>query len=627
MAFAVVAMNTAAAATDTFLPPEQAFAATALARPDGAVDLQWQVAPGYHLYREKIAVDTVDAGVRLGTWVAPKGKQVHDDNLQRDVEVLEGRVAMRVPVLQTAPVWQLSVTSQGCADAGLCYPPQTQRWRLQAPDAAGSAWRISLVPEPDDLPPPPPYRRPATATSTSTPTASQAPADNAGPGGAAARIDGALRGGHLPTVAGLFLLAGLLLSFTPCVLPMVPILSSIIVGQGGTPSRRRGLAMSMAYALGMALVYTALGVAAGLMGEGLAAYLQNPWVLGAFGLLLAGLSLSMFGFYELQLPASWQSGLMGASNRLPGGQWAGVFVMGGLSALMVGPCVAAPLAGALLYIGQTRDVLLGSVALFSLAMGMSVPLLLVGLSAGALLPRAGAWMTGVKHAFGMLLLAVAWWMVSPVLPPPVVVVGWAALALGGATALGTFESLPRPVAAPRLLGKLAGVMLALLGGAQLFGVLSGGRDPWQPLSHLVAAHSAANAATANGALEARVLPAGGHPRFERVASLAELEQRMRQAGKPVLLDVSADWCTACEEMQRFTFSEPEVQRRMARFELLQADVTAHSEADRALLRRLGLFGPPGIAFFDGAGQELRQHQVVGFVNAADFSAHLDRVLR
>ncbi|HMZ00074.1 MAG TPA: protein-disulfide reductase DsbD, partial [Burkholderiaceae bacterium] len=443
-------------------------------------------------------------------------------------------------------------------------------------------------------------------------SAAKAPAPTAAPGG----VDAALRSGSLWTVVGVFFVAGLLLSFTPCVLPMLPILSSIIVGQGGSVSRLKGFSMSLAYSLGMALVYTALGVAAGLAGEGLAAALQNPWVLGAFGLLLVTLALSMFGFYELQVPSALQSRLTETSGKLKGGSAVGVFLMGGLSALIVGPCVAAPLAGALVYISQTRDVLLGGSALFALACGMSVPLLLLGLSAGSLLPRAGMWMEGVKRFFGVLLIAVALWMVSPVLPAWVAMALWAALALGYAAHLRAFDGLPDNAPGSRRVIKAVGLLLALLGAAQIVGLLSGGRDPWQPLAHLrvVAGAGAAGAA----------VPAQAHGlSFRRVKNLAELDAAVRSAGKPAMLDFYADWCVACKEFEQFTFSDPAVQARLANVLLLQVDVTANNADDKALLKRFGLFGPPGILFFDASGQEQAERRVIGFQNVPQFLASLD----
>lgn len=377
-----------------FLEPDQAFRLSARVADDRTIALRFEVAPGYYLYRERFDIHGPGPQVVLSPPAFPAGQVKFDETFQKDVEVYHE--TLEVPVgIQSAPgPFALSVTHQGCADKGLCYPPQVHTLRVRYEGGALRGVEVTAAADGAD----------AVASPAEAPT------------GVFDRFGQVLRSGNLWAVAGVFALAGVLLSFTPCVLPMVPILSSIVLGQGGAGSRRRGLALSAAYALGMALVYTGMGVAAGLAGEGLAAALQTPMVLGAFALLLVALSLSMFGVYELQMPSSWQTRLSEASGRFEGGRYGGVFVMGGVSALIVGPCVAAPLAGALVYISQTRDVVLGGVALFAMACGMSVPLMLVGLSAGALLPKAGAWMEWVKRGFGVMLLAVAAWMVWPVLP-------------------------------------------------------------------------------------------------------------------------------------------------------------------------------------------------------------------
>jgi thioredoxin:protein disulfide reductase len=608
----------ACAAEADFLPPEQAFALQVRRVDAHTLELRWTIAPGYHLYRERLSVDPQGAGLALGELTLPPGLPEFDANFGHEMVVYRNSLALQVPLRGVPAAAQLEVNSQGCADQGLCYPPQVQTVDLHG-DAAGLV-QVSLRDTPATAGDAAVPAAPAAKMAASLQTVAGAPST-----GGSVAVDQALHSGHLLSVAGVFLLAGLLLAFTPCVLPMVPILSSIIVGQGGTPSRARGLAMSLAYALGMALVYTLMGVAAGLMGEGLAAYLQNAWVLSAFALLLVGLSLSMFGFYELQMPAALQSRLMGASNRLPGGQLVGVLAMGGLSALIVGPCVAAPLAGALVYIGQTRDVLLGGVALFSLAMGMSVPLLLVGVSAGTLLPRAGGWMETVKHCFGVLLLAVALWMVSPVLPVWASMLGWALLALGSAVALHAFDRLPDGAGGLRRLGKSLGVVLALVGGAQMLGVLSGGRDVLQPLAHLATARQAGAAGLGGIGVAAAAEPAATV--FQPVRSAAELDQVLAQAGRPVMLDFYADWCTSCLEMEHQTFRQPEVRAQLARLQPLRVDVTANTAQDRALLKRFGLFGPPGIVFFDARGQELSDARVIGYQDAQDFGRQLQRVLQ
>ena len=569
-------------AADDFLDPAQAFRTSVRVQDAHTIELRFDVAPGYHLYRERIIVTPPASGATLGDPVLPHGEPEFDEAVGKTVETLRGAAVVQLPLRSASGDFSVALSYQGCADKGLCYPPQNAGIAARVKD--GALVQVAWVP--DSVP---------VAATTEPPNG---------------RVESALRSGSLLTVAGVFLVAGLLLSFTPCVLPMVPILSSIIVGSGGPVSRTRGFGLALAYSLGMALVYTALGVAAGLAGEGLVAALQNAWVLGAFALLLALLSLSMFGVYELQMPSAVQGRLNAGAGRLRGGQHVGVFAMGGLSALIVGPCVAAPLAGALVFISQSRDVLIGGLALFSLAAGMSVPLLLVGVSAGSLLPRTGAWMEGVKHLFGVLLLAVALWIVSPVLPAAVVmgVVG-AGLLVG---AVWLFEQRAAPPSGGQRLVRGVALVLGLVGVAQVAGALSGGGDLLQPLAGFTA-----------GGTRASTLAAAEGPSFRRVRSVAELDAMLNTAGgRPVMLDFYADWCVACKEMEHLTFKQPPVQSRLAHALLLQADVTANSDEDKALLKRFELFGPPGIVFFDGAGRERAGTRVVGFQAPQEFGAAL-----
>jgi thiol:disulfide interchange protein DsbD len=450
----------------------------------------------------------------------------------------------------------------------------------------------------------------APATTAATPNVGTVPSVSRAsspesPGPAADLNTLALRSGSLLRVVGLFLLGGLLLSFTPCVLPMLPILSSIIVGQGESVSRRKGFTLALAYSLGMALVYTAAGVIAGLLGSGFAAALQNPWVLGTFALLLSGLALSMFGVWEFQMPGFVQDRINNASNRLGGGRHVAVFAMGGLSALLVGPCVAAPLAGALVYISQTRDLVLGGTALFALATGMSVPLLLLGLSAGTLLPRAGRWMEHVKTFFGVMLLGVSLWLVSPVLPIQVVMLIAGAAVLVFLFWFGAFDASR----APALRG--VGVVLALWAVSQLGGALSGGDSFLQPLRHLAR----------NGSETAAVAETDA-PVFRRITRVEELDAALKDTTRPVVLDMAADWCVSCKEMEHQTFSAQAVRQRLERATLLQADVTADSAQAKALLKRFGLFGPPAVIFFDASGKEL-PGRTIGFEPPDVFARRLD----
>ena len=595
----VFAATHAARAADEFLDPNVAFKLTARAADERTVEVTFTAAPGYYLYREQFKF--VANGALLGTPDIPKGKVKFDETFQKNVETHRDVVRITVPVMQAEPKFQLLVSNQGCADQGLCYPPQQRGLivSLAAYGGDGTA-RLMTATEAAALDPSAP---PAAATSAAA--ESNASTDGSG-------MDAALRSGKFWSVVGVFFIAGVLLSLTPCVLPMLPILSSIIVGQGAQVSRGRGFSLALSYSLGMAMVYTALGVAAGLAGEGLAATLQNPWVLTLFAAGLVALSLSMFGAYELQLPSALTGRLTQASQRLQAGRFASVFAMGGVSALIVSPCVAAPLAGALVYLSQTRDVWLGGTALFCLAAGMSIPLLLVGASAGALLPRAGGWMTEVKRLFGLLLLGVALWTVQSVLPAGLVLALWGALMICAAVMLVSHHQHRghRGELSKSLWRRSVAAVLAVCGLLQLAGAASGGTDPLQPLSHLAARGGAA--------------AAHAGPVFNAVRSVAELDDALRTSGRPVMLDFYADWCVSCKEMERFTFVDPAVQKKLARALLLKADVTANNPQDRELLKRFQLFGPPGTIFFDAQGREIADTRVIGYQNSQRFLQTLSR---
>lgn len=575
-AILMLLMASPAHADDDYLDPEAAFKFSAKMIDARTIEVNYAIADGYYMYRERFAFKA--DGATLGEPVIPPGKIKFDETFQKDVETYRKSVSIKLPV-EANGGFTLTATSQGCADKGLCYAPMDSQVKL----SPGGGLLAAITGAQQGV-------NPAMEGTSGTPTNASPAADFAN--SEMGRIEASLKSGKLLAIVPLFLLLGLGLSFTPCVLPMVPILSFIIVGEGAKASRARGFTLSATYSLGMALVYTALGIAAGLIGEGLSAALQNPWVLTVFALLMAVFSLSMFGVFHLQLPASMQTRLSKLSEKQSAGKLAGVFAMGAISALIVGPCVAAPLAGALIYISQTRDVVVGGSALFAMAAGMSVPLLLVGVSAGSLLPRAGAWMEEVKRFFGVLMLALALWIVSPVIPAGLQMLGWAALGVG----YGIYLLRAREGWMPKALG----LLFALFGLAQLTGVATGGRDALAPLAHLT------------GSAEDRV-------EFVRVKSSAELDAAIADAkGKTVMLDFYADWCVSCKEMEKLTFTDPRIRSQFAHMVLLQADVTANNADDKALLKRFKLFGPPGIIFFDKEGREIQGGRVIGYQDADKF---------
>jgi thiol:disulfide interchange protein DsbD len=556
---------------DDLLEPEKAFRFSARVLDPSTVELRYAIADGYYLYRERFKFAA--EGARIGAPQLPRGLK-HKDEFFGEMEIYRKEVRILLPVEGAGRV-ALIVTSQGCADLGVCYVPMESRTTLQLASTQGPAMSAA---------PPEPAAEPRFSLFASDMDIAR------------------LFEGSVLVVLGSFFVLGLLLTFTPCVLPMVPILSGIIAGEGASLSKPRAAALSGAYVLGMAATYAAAGVAAASSGVLIASALQNVWVLGGFALVFVVLALSMFGFYELRLPGFLQQRLHGAHQQLRGGRVLSVAAMGALSAIIVSPCVAAPLAGALLYISQTRDVLLGGAALLVMALGMGVPLMAVGVFEGAVLPKAGAWMEGVRKFFGVLLLAVALWIVTPLLSDAALMLAWAAILIGSGIFLRALDALPHGASGWWRLWKAAGVMLLLVGVALLAGMLAGNRDPLRPLAGIVGPAAAPSAP----------LP------WVRVASSSELDQRLRSPGKPVMLDFYADWCVSCKEMEKFTFSDPQVRAVLDGMLLLQADVTAGSPEDRALLKRFSLFGPPGIVFFDAEGREISGLRVIGYQNAGRF---------
>ena len=595
--FLLVAIaSLARAAEPQLLEPEQAFRFSArIAAPD-ALEVRYEIAPGYYMYRDKFQFSVTPADLKLGTPQLPAGKK-KTDKFFGEVEVYRDEVRIRLPLdapTTAAETFTLAVVSQGCADVGVCYVPQEQRIELKPVAFSASSGT--------------PFLGASGSKDPASPFVASGPSALQGDDVAVARL---FRGGFWLLV-GSFFGFGLLLSLTPCVLPMVPVLSGIIAGHGGRLTKTHGFLLSAAYVFGMAMTYAAAGVAAGLSGALLSAALQNPWVLGAFATVFVVLALAMFGFYELQVPVALQTRLAQTTNRLHGGHFLGVFTMGVLSALILGPCMAAPLAGALLYISQSRDVVLGGSALFAMALGMGVPLLAVGASAGALLPKAGPWMESVKRFFGVLLLGVAIYIVSPLVPASVQMLAWSALLIITAIHLHALDPLPHGARGFQRVSKGVGVIALVAGVAYLVGALAGGRDVLRPLSALRLGETAATASS---------------PGFRRVGDLVALDAAIARAnGTPVMLDFYADWCVTCKEMERYTFADPGVRERLDRIATLQADVTAGSAADGALLRRFRLFGPPGIIFFDRSGREISGLRVIGFQSADRFAAVLDQVL-
>ncbi|KVT42366.1 protein-disulfide reductase DsbD [Burkholderia multivorans] len=576
-----------ARAADDFLDPAVAFKFSASEAP-GQVDVHFKVADGYYLYRERFAFAVKSGQATLGEPQLPAGHVKFDQTFGKNVETYRGDVVIHVPVKQATGPFELAVTSQGCADEGICYPPAEHVVKI---DGAALG------------------------------TASNAAGNTAAQGSWFDKVTSAdfaqslLEGQGFFTIVALYFVAGVVLSLLPCSYPMIPIVSAIIIGQGTRATHARGFALSLTYVVGMALVYTVLGIAAALIGQSLGAWLQNPWVLGAFAVLLTAFAVSLISGKDIALPQRWQNGAAEASGARQGGHFAAVAAMGALSALVVGACMTAPLFAVLAFIAHTGNAWLGGAALFAMGMGLGVPLLVVGVGAGTLLPRAGAWMDGVKVFFGIVLLAAALWIVWPVLGGGSKMMLAALWLLVAAAALGLFTPNAGAASIWRRLARGLGAALAIWAATLLVGLAAGSTDPVKPLAVL-----ASRAAAPGG--DAAAAAAYEGPAFAAVRSSGELDTLLKTSAQPVMLDFYADWCVSCKEMEHLTFTDARVQARLAQLHLVRADVTANNADDQALLKRFGLFGPPGIIFFDRNGKEIAR--VVGYQAAETFLRSLDR---
>jgi thiol:disulfide interchange protein DsbD len=584
------------------LPPEEAFKAHAALSNAQTVAVNYGLTDGTYLYRDKLSFAVKSpADMTIVQKGLPQADVKEDPNFGR-TEVYHHDFAATLGLsraLKGDEALVLEATYQGCNEkAGICYPPITAPFTL----AAATAGAGSATPAPGASPQPL-ADKPAASAAAATPTTST-PITASAPESDTSKIEKVLKGGSFWAVLATFFGFGLLLALTPCVFPMIPILSGIIAGQKKTPTKTNGFLLALAYVLGMAITYALAGVAAALSGTLISNALQNPWALGVGALVFVALALSMFGFFELQLPSAIQSKFSDASNKMQGGSFVGVFVMGALSAVIVGPCVAPPLAAALAFIAQTGNTVLGGAALFVLALGMGVPLLLIGLSAGALLPKAGGWMNAVKYFFGVMMLAIAIYLISPIIPAWVNMLLWAVLLVASAVYLNALETLPHNASGWKRLWKAFGVVLLAGGLALVLGMLGGSRDVLQPFA--VYQGGTLKTVSGNTAVEAAGV------KFERVKSVAELDAKIAaSAGREIMLDFYADWCVSCKEMERYSFNDPKVQARLKDVVLLQADVTATSDDSKALLKRFGLFGPPGMIFWNAQGVQ-SGYKVVGY---------------
>jgi thiol:disulfide interchange protein DsbD len=575
-----------------FVPVDEAFKPILIPVDGNTVEVTFQITPGYYLYKDKISVKAVSENVQLGKLELPKGK-IKFDEFFGESEVYFEDVFATLPLARATPEamdLELEVNFQGCAEGGLCYPPTTRLVSTLLP-AATAVTGLAALPD------------------RNVPVSEQ---------GKLAQV---ITGSSIWVTIGVFFVAGLGLAFTPCVLPMVPILSGIIAGEGDNVSPSRGFTLAFSYVMGMALVYTGAGVVAAAAGLQLQATFNQPWVLILFSALFVFLSFGMFGAFELQMPSSIQSRLSGVSGNQKSGTMIGAFVMGALSALVVTACVAPALIAALTVMAQTGDMLRGGTALFAMSLGMGAPLLAVGAAQGKLLPKAGGWMVAVKGAFGFLFLALAVWMLSRILPGGVTLALWAALVFMAGVFMGGLTTLSSDSSIAQKLGKGFGVLAILYGLLLFLGSLTGGSNPLKPL---------ATVSFGGGVMVAE----DKHLEFQRIKTVDDLDREIAAAsaaGKTAMLDFYADWCVSCIEMEEYTFTDAGVQDALSNTVTLQADVTANDELDQELLQRFGvfgpptiIFGPPTIIFFGTDGQQRHGYEVVGYMKAKDFTEHVQQ---
>ena len=575
--------------TTEFPPVDEVFFPEVFPIDGNAVEVGIRVVPGFYLYKDKIAVRSLSDRAKAGRLDLPKGKMKVDEYFGEMEVYLEDMLAPLAIARATpgAMDLELELKYQGCAEGGLCYMPQTRVLTVSLPEASAVS----------DL--------------------SKLPSNNA-PVSEQARLAGIITGSSIWVAAGLFFLAGLGLAFTPCVLPMVPILSGIIAGEGDNVTPMRGFTLALSYVMGMALVYTGAGIAAAAAGMQLQATFNQPWILILFSGLFVILALGMFGAYDLQMPSSIQGKLAGVSGEQKRGTMIGAFVMGALSSLIVTACVAPALIAALTVMAQTGDMLRSGSALFAMSLGMGAPLLLVGAAQGKLLPKAGPWMVAVKNAFGFMMLALAIWMLSRILPGTVTMLLWAVLVFMAGVFMGGLTTLSSESAVAQKLGKGFGFLAIIYGVILLLGSLTGGSNPMQPLASVKLGGGGTSLVQ-----EQHALP------FKRVKTVDDLDRELAAAavaGKTAFLDFYADWCVSCKEMEAYTFTDDAVQAALSNTVWLQADVTDNDAADQALLGRFGVFGPPTIIFFGADGQQRHGYEVVGYMEAGDFVEHLQQAL-
>lgn len=621
------------------LSPDLAFVPSILKAADGVIELRWFIEPGYYLYRDKINFTLVDAdSAEVASFDIDRGV-MQNDAYFGNVEILREVAGAKIELAQAQNLRNatLNIHSQGCADIGVCFPPETTSLPVIFTNTASgvigavanvdtgvgssgsSGGGMSVITNTDLSEPNTNISATTTVSNVGVSNVSVSNSETALPVSEQDKLTQLLEAGNLGFIALAFYGAGLLLAFTACMYPMIPILSSLIAGQGTNLSTTKAFSLSAVYVLSMASVFAVVGILVGLSGFNIQPLFQNPWVLSAFAALFVLLALSMFGLFQLQMPSAIQTKVSEMSNKQSGGTWSGVALMGMLSALIVGPCVTPPLVAALAYIAKTGDAAIGGTALFAIGLGMGTPLLLIGTSLGRFLPKAGGWMDTTQRIFGIILLIVAIYMLSRFLPGNVIMLMFAVLAIFTGVYFGATDRLDSTSRGIQRFGKSAGLVSLVYGFVLLVGALAGGTSMLSPLQTL------AGGSGGNGSSNA----ATEHLTFQRVRNEAELDSVLANAkaqNRPVLFDFYADWCISCKEMEAFTFTDPRVQAQLSDAVLIQADVTKNNADDKALLKRFSLFGPPAIMLYDRSGTELTAGRVVGFMKADKFNDHLQAYL-
>jgi thiol:disulfide interchange protein DsbD len=591
-----------------FPPPDEVFFPELLAIDGNTLELGFRIIPDFYLYRNRISIRALGDDALVERLVLPDG-ELHTDEFFGEQQVYYDEAIGRVFIARAsagAADIQFELNYQGCADAGLCYVPQTDVITVSMPAAGALSDIAALTANAEAVADPFDAEAPAGGASISRKTA---------PVSEQSRLAQIITGSSIWVTAGVFFLAGLGLALTPCVLPMIPILSGIIAGEGDSVTPMRGFTLALSYVLGMALVYTAAGVAAAAAGLQLQAAFNQPWVLILIAGLFIVLSLAMFGVFDLQMPSSVQSKIAGVSGNQKSGTMVGAFVMGALSALVVTACVAPALIAALTVIAQTNELLRGGLALFAMSMGMGAPLLAVGAAQGKFLPKSGPWMIAVKGAFGFMMLGLAIWMLGRILPGSVTMGLWATLIFIGGVFMGGLTTLNSDSGVAQKLGKGFGLLGILYGLILFLGALSGGTNPLKPLASL-----------SFGGVGGVSVAKEEHLEFVRIKTVDDLDREIAAAsaaGKTVMLDFYADWCVSCIEMEEYTFITNEVQTALSNTVPVQADVTRNDAEDKELLQRFGVFGPPTIIFFGPDGRQLEGYEVVGYMPSDEFAAHIE----